>query len=102
MDREQALAILRAHEDELREAGIVRLSLFGSTARGEAGPDSDVDLAVRLSENFSCGGFDYFGRLEELEQRLSRMLGCEVDVVEEPVRRDRFQKQIEREGVLAF
>jgi predicted nucleotidyltransferase len=44
MDRDNILAKLRAHEQELKHAGIVRLSLFGSAARGDARPDSDVDL----------------------------------------------------------
>jgi hypothetical protein len=44
MDRDHVIASLRANERQLKEAGIVRLSLFGSTARNEAGPDSDVDL----------------------------------------------------------
>ena len=44
MDRELVLAALRTHERELKDAGVVRLSLFGSTVRGEASPDSDVDL----------------------------------------------------------
>ena len=48
MDREQVIARLRAHERELRAAGVVQLSLFGSVARGEARPDSDVDVAVKL------------------------------------------------------
>jgi predicted nucleotidyltransferase len=32
--------------------------------------------------DFSDGGFDYFSRLEELEEKLSSMLGCKVDVIE--------------------
>ena len=42
----RVVAILRAHEAELREAGIRRLSLFGSVARGDNEADSDVDLAA--------------------------------------------------------
>ncbi len=102
MDREQALAALRIHERELKATGVLSVSVFGSTARGEAESDSDVDIAVRLSEGFSRGGFDYFGRLEALEQALSHMLGCQVDVVEEPVRKEGFQKQIDRDRALAF
>ena len=45
---DDVIATLRAHEAELRAAGIHRLSLFGSVARGDAGPDSDVDLAAEL------------------------------------------------------
>ena len=102
MDRKQVITTLRSHEAELRAAGVLSLSLFGSAARDDAGPDSDVDIAVRLSENFSKGGLDYFGHLEELEQRLSQILGCHVDVIEEPTRKERFQKQIDKDRALAF
>ena len=44
MDKSTIIAKLREHEVELKDAGIVRLSLFGSVARGEATPESDVDL----------------------------------------------------------
>lgn len=77
------------------------MSLFGSAARGESGA-RDVDIAVRLGDGFSRGGFDYFGRLEELEQQLSQLLGCEVDVVAEPVRKERFQREIDRDRAVAF
>ena len=101
MDRDQAITALRAHEPELRATGVKALSLFGSVARGES-PAHDVDVAVRLGETFSHGGFDYFSRLDELERHLSRILGCKVDVVEEPVRKERFQKEIDRDRACAF
>jgi predicted nucleotidyltransferase len=102
MNRDQIITALRTHQSELKAAGVLSASIFGSTARGEAEDDSDVDVAVRLAESFSAGGFDYFGRLEELERQLSRMLGCKVDVVEEPVRKQRFQAEIDRDRALAF
>jgi len=101
MNRDQVIATLRAHEQELKDAGVVRLSLFGSMARGEPDP-GDVDIAVRLAQSFCDGGFDYFGRMEELKQQLSQLLGCKVDVVEEPVHKERFQKEIDRDRALAF
>jgi predicted nucleotidyltransferase len=101
MNRDQVIRALKAHEQDLRAAGVVSVSLFGSTARGESDP-GDVDIAVRLAESFSHGGFDYFGRLEDLEQHLSQLLGCKVDVVEEPVRKERFQKEIDKDRALAF
>ena len=101
MNRDQVIATLREHEQELKAAGVVSVSLFGSTARSEADP-GDVDIAVRLDGNFSHGGFDYFWRLEQLQQRLSRLLGCKVDVVAEPVRKERFQTEINRDRALAF
>jgi predicted nucleotidyltransferase len=101
VNRDQVIATLREHEPELKAAGVVSVSVFGSMARGDSDP-RDVDLAVRLAPNFSHGGFDYFGRLEDLESRLSRLLGCKVDVVEEPVRKERFQEHIDRDRALAF
>jgi predicted nucleotidyltransferase len=101
MDRDRVIATLRAHESELRAAGVISLSLFGSVARGERSAH-DVDLAVRLGQSFSARGLDYFSRLEHLEERLSHILGCEVDVVEEPVRKERFQKEIDKDRALAF
>jgi predicted nucleotidyltransferase len=101
MEREQAIAVLRAHEQEFRAAGVVSVSLFGSVARGESSTH-DVDVVVRLGDSFSERGLDYISRLDELEQRLSRILGCKVDVVEEPVRKQRFQREIDRNRALAF
>lgn len=46
MDRSAILARLKEHEAELRRRGVARVALFGSAARGEARPDSDIDLMV--------------------------------------------------------
>jgi predicted nucleotidyltransferase len=101
MERDHVIAALKAHEQELRTAGVSSASLFGSVARGEDSAH-DVDVAVRLSENFSARGLDYFSRLSHLEGRLSGILGCKVDVIEEPVRKKRFQTEIDRDRALAF
>jgi hypothetical protein len=61
---ERVIATLRAHEEELRQAGLRSLSLFGSVARGETEMDSDIDLAAEfdpaarmdlLQLLFACG-----------------------------------------------
>jgi predicted nucleotidyltransferase len=101
MERERAIAILRDHERELRRLGVASASLFGSVARGENGAQ-DVDIAVRLGANFCKPGLDYFGRLDDLERRLSEVLGCKVDVVEEPARKPRLQTEIDRDRAIAF
>jgi hypothetical protein len=101
MNREQIISALKEHERELRAAGVVSASLFGSVARGE-NRTNDIDVVVRLAENFSKRGLDYFSRLENLEQRLSQILSCRVEVIEEPVRKERFQKEIDRDRALAF
>ena len=101
MERERIIAALKAHEQEFRSAGVVGLSLFGSVARGE-NLTHDVDVVVRLGENFSKPGLDYLSRLDDLEYRLSEVLGCKVDVVEEPVRKARLQREIDRDRAIAI
>ncbi len=60
-----------------RDHGAEQVSLFGSTVRGEARPDSDVDLLVRLEPHRSL--LD----LVAIKQDMEDLLGCEVDVVTE-------------------
>jgi predicted nucleotidyltransferase len=51
MNRDEVIGFLSSHRQELEERfRVVSLALFGSTARGEAGPESDVDLLVELRE----------------------------------------------------
>jgi uncharacterized protein len=102
MDRAQIIATLRAHEAELRAAGIERLSLFGSVARGDQTAGSDVDVAICLSPEAANGGFAYFGRLDSLTRRIREILGCGVDVVTEPIRGERLRQAVAKEGVRAF
>jgi predicted nucleotidyltransferase len=44
MERDEAISRLQQHEADLKRLGVERLYMFGSTARGEASHDSDVDL----------------------------------------------------------
>jgi predicted nucleotidyltransferase len=44
MKRDEAISRLQQHEADLKRLGVEHLYLFGSTARGEARDDSDVDL----------------------------------------------------------
>lgn len=98
MDREHVIAKLRAHERQLKEAGIVRLSLFGSTARGEAEPNSDVDLLAAFDNTRRISLLDIAG----MENDLSDLLGCKVDLIEEGTLKPRVQKSVEAEVMRAF
>ena len=100
MIKDDIIAKLRAHEPELRAAGVASLSLIGSVARGDARDNSDVDVVVRLTEDVA--GFAYFGRLDQLGRRLETILGRPVDVVAEPVRKDRLKRRIEKDLTVAF
>lgn len=57
-----------------------RIFLFGSVARDEHDSDSDIDLFVELKDPGSCPKLDLLN-LVELEQRLGRLLGRDVDLI---------------------
>jgi uncharacterized protein len=76
MQRDEAIAKLKEHEAELRQLGIERLYLFGSTARGEANADSDVDLFFDHPEG-SLGLYE----LMDVKDAAARILGCKTDIM---------------------
>ena len=102
MKSEEIISRLRAHESELRAAGVTSLALFGSAARGEQREDSDIDVVVKLSDEARRGGFAYFGRIDSLSRRLAEILKRPVDVVAEPIMKDRLRRQIEKDRIVAF
>ena len=102
MNRDDIIAKLRAHEPELRAAGVTSLALFGSAARGDQREDSDVDVVVGLIDEARQEGFAYFGRIDRLSKRLAEILERPVDVVAEPIQKDRLRSEIEKDRMVAF
>jgi predicted nucleotidyltransferase len=98
MEKSIVIATLREHEPELKAAGIVRLSLFGSVARGDASPQSDVDLIAEFDTARQFSLLDMVG----LENRLSDMLGVPVDLTPARALKDSVRERAVREAVLAF
>ena len=98
MKPDAVVAALRAHEAELRAAGIVRLSLFGSTARDEARSESDIDLLAVFDEARQLSLLDVIG----IENRLADLLGRPVDLIEEGTLRPHARQSATGEVVLAF
>jgi uncharacterized protein len=96
MERERVIATLREHEAELKSAGVVRLSLFGSVARGDSTPQSHVDL---MAEFDAAKKFSVLGRVH-LENRLADLLGAKVDLAHTAMLRDGVRERATREAVL--
>ena len=74
--------------------GAYNLRIFGSVARGDAGPDSDLDLLVDMQPG--KGLLDMGGLLMDLQD----LLGCRVDLVTEKGLRGRIRERVLREAVL--
>ena len=100
MDRHTVIALLKHHQAELSELGVLTVSIIGSTARNEATASSDVDLAVKLTP--APRGFAHLERMDRLRERIADILGCSVDVIEEPSPSPRVQRGIDQDRVLAF
>lgn len=73
--------------------GARNVRIFGSVARGEARPDSDVDFLVDMEEGRSL--LDLGGLLMDLQD----LLLCKVDVVTEKGLRERIRDRVLREAV---
>lgn len=90
-------ALLRTRRNDiLRVAanhGARNVRVFGSVARGDARPDSDIDFLVELEPGRSL--FDLGGLLVELQT----LLGVDVDVVTEKGLRPRIRSQVLREAI---
>lgn len=98
MDSATVIAKLREYEPELKAAGIVGLSVFGSVARGEASSDSDVDLMAEFDSSKQFSLLD----MVRLENRLAEILGVRVDLTAARALKDRIRERATREAVLAF
>lgn len=95
MQRAEALRIIAQHEEELRQMGVRSLSLFGSVARDQAAPGSDVDLLVEFDR--PVGYFHLF----EVQDRLEALLGCKVDLITAGGLRPELRQEILAEAVRA-
>lgn len=98
MDKDRIIVILREHAPELKAAGLVHLRVFGSVARGEATPQSDVDLLADFDKSKQVT----LVTLGSLESRLAALLGVKVDLSSAEWMREPVRKQAMREAVLAF
>ncbi len=75
MQRETILEFLKQHQAALQDLGVRSLALFGSVARDEATPTSDIDILVELELPIT------FDRYMDIKFYLEDHLGKKVDLV---------------------
>jgi predicted nucleotidyltransferase len=78
--------------------GLTKPRVFGSVATGQAGEQSDLDLAVDLAPGRRPRGFDYYSAVADAQRELSELLGVEVDIVPVEQAKARLAAAIEREA----
>ena len=79
-------------EPIFKKYGVLRASLFGSAARGEARPDSDIDILIEIPSNVH--GFDYIAYRMDLQEDLEKATNKKVDVVERHLIKETLKKYI--------
>ena len=90
----EVLTLLEKNRDTLKRFGVCRLGLFGSCARGETTPSSDLDFVVEFTEKSFDGYMDLKTFLEDL-------FGCRGDLVLANTIKPRLRSTIQRETVYA-
>jgi predicted nucleotidyltransferase len=93
MRRHDTLTLLQAHRGDLERLGIRSLRLFGSTARDEATPGSDVDLLVDFAATPT------FSEFMKVRIFLEDLLGQRVDLVTETGLRPQVRPFVEKDAI---
>lgn len=101
MTRDEAIDRLKAAEAELKRRGVAHAGVFGSLARGEARPDSDIDVVIRFAPEASVTLWDYAGLKRRVAQVL-RTSSRRVDVIDLDGMSAYVRPQVERDAVYAF
>ncbi len=96
MKRDEVLAIVAAHRQQLQAMGVKSLELFGSVARDEAGPDSDVDFLVEFDR--PVGLFDF----SKVRLYLEDVLGRSVDMGTLDALREHLRKPVLKDVIRAL
>jgi predicted nucleotidyltransferase len=67
MERQEIIARLRENEAALRARGVTHAALFGSHARGDNRPDSDIDILIDIAPEAPVGLWEYVDIMQYLE-----------------------------------
>ncbi len=77
MDKHDIIAKLKENEAVLRAQGVAHAALFGSVARGDHRPDSDIDIMIELDPAARVTMFDYV----DIKEYIESLFQEPVDVV---------------------
>jgi uncharacterized protein len=98
MNRDDIIEKLKEREADLRAQGVAHAALFGSVARGDNGPYSDIDIMVELDPAARVTMFDYVGIKEYIEA----MFNQPVDVVNRDGLKPRVRPKATADAIYSF
>src|ERR1700723_2698845 len=98
MNKQAVIDILLGHQAELRARGVRHAALFGSVARGEAGPQSDLDIMIELAPDASLDIFAYV----ELKNFIAALFPGPVDVVNRDALKSYVRPPATADSIYAF
>ena len=85
-------------QSDLKHTPVQRAWLFGSYARNEETPFSDIDILVQFIPNAKISLFDYGGIVYQLEEST----GCKVDLVQEGMIKSFARENVEKDKILIY
>src|SRR6202162_426740 len=98
MDKQDILARLRENKAALKARGVTHAALFGSRARGDNRPDSDIDIMVEIAPDAHVGVWGYVAIVQVIED----MVPLPVDVSDRAAQKPHVRPSAEREAIYAF
>lgn len=96
MNKEEVLSTLIKHQEVLKKLGVKSLDLFGSVARNEANPDSDIDFLVEFAK--PVGLFQF----SKVRLYLEDILGCSVDLGTQKALRQHLREPVLKDAIRVF
>ncbi|SFK27034.1 hypothetical protein SAMN05444581_10515 [Methylocapsa palsarum] len=98
MEKQDIIAKLRENEAALRALGVTHAALFGSRARGDHRPDSDIDIMIEVDPGAQISLYEYVG----LKEQIAGFFGVPVDVVSHEALKPAIRPAVTADAIYAF
>lgn len=99
----QVIGALKSIQPILRRAGVRHAGVFGSTARGDHRPDSDIDILIDIDAKRMGDVLAYIDVTDRIIKAIgTRCPGVEIDVADHATLKPKIRQRAERESIYAF